>query len=698
VSPRLVRARRIVSILILAVLVVSIGFWLDFSRFPALPDRPLRIGFESNPPMQIRTAAGEYTGLAVDAVKEAARRAGLELQWVETSLGPDEALARGVVDLWPAMTDLPERRHRVHISRAWLLSNFFLLTRSSARLPQSSFAGSIGTLRLPVYGFLIAREFPQSRIARYLDGRDLMRDLCVGKLGAVFLGGRSAGTALREKPAECKDEIRVVNLPGATGQIGVASTFAAGKAAEELRQEIGGMFRDGSLANIITRYSYYLDDPWSTYELMQAAERSKWMSWGLAALAAALSVTLWQALSLRRARKAAEAANAATRQALARHQLIARVTNDALFEYDFRTGAAVWNEAAPALFGYEPARAPQMGWWNERIHPDDRRRIVDGVRAAMLHCAPTWSDEYRFRRADGSYATVVDRVHFTYEGEKPSTLVRAVMDVSARRRLEEELRSAQKMEAVGRLAGGVAHDFNNLLTIVLGYGSLLEDSFRSGRPAAEHVPVIMTAASQAARLTQQLLAFSRRQVLRPEVLNLNTVILEMEKVLRGVLREDIELDLSLAADLASIRADRAQIEQVVMNLCLNAREAMQPGGKLTIETCNALVQKEEPGGPRPGVYSVLSVADTGCGMDPETRAHIFEPFFTTKDLGKGTGLGLSTCHGIVKQSGGEIVARSEPGRGSTFVVYLPRWIEVESVPAGQTGSSLSGQASRARRP
>jgi two-component system, cell cycle sensor histidine kinase and response regulator CckA len=245
-------------------------------------------------------------------------------------------------------------------------------------------------------------------------------------------------------------------------------------------------------------------------------------------------------------------------------------------------------------------------------------------------------------------------------------------DVSERHRLEEELRHSQKMEAVGRLAGGIAHDFNNLLTAINGYTDLLLERVSRDHPLRPDLQEIHRAGERAAALTHQLLAFSRRQVLKPERLDLNAVIGDMENMLRRLIGEHIEVRTNLAADLGRVRADRGQIQQVLMNLVVNARDAMEAGGLLTLETanCDGAAERQEAGVPA-GRHVMLSVSDTGCGMDEETLAHIFEPFFTTKPSGKGTGLGLSTVYGIIQQSGGHLSAHSQPGAGSVFRVFLP---------------------------
>jgi two-component system cell cycle sensor histidine kinase/response regulator CckA len=306
-------------------------------------------------------------------------------------------------------------------------------------------------------------------------------------------------------------------------------------------------------------------------------------------------------------------------------------------------------------------------------------------------------DEKRYRRRGGSFmwGRVKVSVHRDTEGQARHFIL-VVEDITERRELEAQLRQSQKLEVVGQLAGGIAHDFNNILTAILGFGEILIQDLGPDNPATVDVLEIKKASERAAGLTRQLLAFSRKQILRPNVLDVNEIIGGMEAMLRKLILENVDLVVSLQPHLAAIKMDLSQLEQIIVNLTVNAGHAMPRGGKLTIETANVKLdesyqQRHLP--VTPGDYVMLAVSDTGVGMDQTVMRHIFEPFFTTKEVGRGTGLGLATVYGVVKQSGGDIWVYSEPGHGTTFKIYLPQVSEDVSAavrPTTAPGESPTG--------
>jgi two-component system, cell cycle sensor histidine kinase and response regulator CckA len=353
----------------------------------------------------------------------------------------------------------------------------------------------------------------------------------------------------------------------------------------------------------------------------------------------------------------------------------------AVIEWDPEFRVVAWNAAAESIFGF--SREEALGQHAHFIVPQDFRQQVAEVgqgllekKAGMRSTNDNITKDGRTISCEWYNTPLVD------ESGRVLGIASLVQDVTERVALEQKLRQSEKMEAIGRLAGGVAHDFNNILTVIMGYTHILTDGLPAESRLTDATSQIRSAAEHAAGITRQLLAFSRRQILAPQVIDLNEIMMSLDIMLRRLIGEDIEVLALPGRGLGAVNADPGQIEQVIMNLALNARDAMPNGGKLTLETENmelgdAYAREHPP--LEPGRYVMLAVSDTGSGMSPDTQAHIFEPFFTTKEVGKGTGLGLSTVYGIVKRSGGYIWVYSEPGKGTTFKIYLPR---VDQSPQG----------------
>jgi two-component system cell cycle sensor histidine kinase/response regulator CckA len=346
----------------------------------------------------------------------------------------------------------------------------------------------------------------------------------------------------------------------------------------------------------------------------------------------------------------------------------------AVVEWDTQLRITEWSPSAEGVFGY--SRREAIGRDASFLVPPALRAHVDRMGHELLaQAGGTRSTNDNLTKDGRTISCEWYNTPLVDESGQVLGVASLVQDVTERVALEERLRQSQKMEAVGRLAGGVAHDFNNLLTVIMGYSQILTDGLPAVSRLKDATAQIRSAADRAAGITRQLLAFSRKQVLSPRVIDLNDIMLNLDSLLRRLIGEDIEVLTVPGRELGAVKADPGQIEQVLMNLALNSRDAMPNGGKLTLETENteldeSYAREHEP--LQPGRYVMLAVSDTGTGMSPETQAHIFEPFFTTKEVGKGTGLGLSMVYGIVKQSGGYIWVYSEPNRGTTFKIYLPR--------------------------
>jgi PAS domain S-box-containing protein len=360
-------------------------------------------------------------------------------------------------------------------------------------------------------------------------------------------------------------------------------------------------------------------------------------------------------------------------------QIVARATNDAVRDWDLRTGRLSWPQGLDSLLGYcRSSACEEIAFWNQNVHPKDLARIVPNIADALAGTAEHWSDEYRFRRADGTYVALLERALIVRDATgRPVRFVGSLMDVTARKQLQDQLCRSQRMEAFGQLAAGLAHDFNNFLTTILGYSDLVLAEASRKSTVAQHIAEIRGAAGRASALTGQLLAFSRKQALEPRVAEVNTLISNLERSLLRLLGDNIGVVCHLHEEKkpAHIKVDPGQFNQIVVNLAVNARDAMPRGGQLTIMTdivdLNLETKPAFPCGDFvPGEYVLVSISDNGQGMTEEVKAHLFEPFFTTKD--EASGLGLATTYGIVHQSGGHICVESEADKGTTVQVYFPR--------------------------
>jgi two-component system cell cycle sensor histidine kinase/response regulator CckA len=420
----------------------------------------------------------------------------------------------------------------------------------------------------------------------------------------------------------------------------------------------------------VASFSYLFEesDPNFSFYLRQSVR-------GLVALVFLFDIyTIYQQLQIQRIRR-----QLSEREEL--YRLISENAEDLIAVVDSE-GKQLYNSPGyKKVFGYAQEEL-QGASALDQIHPDDHERILE-ARKQVLDTDASVRIEHRFRRKDGDWRILESTGSPVQNGSGESKrLVVVSRDITDRkhaegmlRQREEQLRQAQKMEAVGRLSGGIAHDFNNLLGVIIGYSEDIEARRAPGDPLRKSAEEILKAGQRAASLTQQLLAFSRQQVLQPNVLGLNLLVSDMGKMLQRLIGAHIELTTKLDPELGSIKADKSQIEQVIVNLVVNARDAMPDGGLLLVETSRVYLNEAQARSLPfllPGPHAVLTVTDTGIGMDGETQKHIFEPFFTTKECGKGTGLGLATVYGVVKQSGGVVGVHSEPGKGATFKIYLPQ--------------------------
>jgi PAS domain S-box-containing protein len=634
------------------------------------PQRPLRIGFENNPPVQIRTPGG-FSGLSVETVNEAAKRAGIQLEWVETGTSSEESLRKGLVDLWPLMVDLPARRKYVHFAPPWMHSKNVLVTRDDVTSLDRRTRGRIAVFDIPLHVRLVREQFPDAQLAQLPVLPDILKQVCTGAVAGGFYEARVAQSELRTKPPECDSVgLRVHTIPGLVFQAGVASTFESSGAADQIQREIGKMFLDGSLAVLIAKYSYFgLDDTWASYERIREEERWRWLTWAGVAILLVAGVTLWMASSLRQ-RKRAEVA---LRESEGRFRNLANTAPVMIVASGADGRATFFNKTWLDFTGRTMEQELGYGW-TESVHPEDRDHAIAKYSNSFLERGECKLD-YRLRRADGEYrymlCTGVPR--FEPAGVFAGYTASCV-DLTDIKSAQQEASARQNLESLGVLAGGIAHDFNNLLGGTLALSELAQLKRTEGVSCDEELRQIAGAAIRGSEIVRQLMIFAGNEGGALEPVDVSSLVAEMIEFLKVSVSKRAILTTHLDSGLPAVHAIPAQIRQVVMNLVINASEAIanRDGtirvvtGRVTVDSSSDVWKAK---GLKEGGYLQLEVSDSGCGMTPEAQRRAFDPFFTTKFAGRG--MGLAVVQQIVHQLGGGIQLISSVAQGTTVLVLLP---------------------------
>jgi PAS domain S-box-containing protein len=666
--------------------------WLHFRQHET-GKRVYRIGWALSPPFQVRGGDGAPTGLAVDLVNEAARRSGIKLEWVFWTSTSDSALTSNNIDLWPLITITPERLKRFHITEPYLESEYSLLVRdeTSYGTPQDLATATIGIANPSIDSWQLQRHLPAAHPLPGPTPQGILADVCEQRSDAAFMDAYTAISAVLDQHACANHRLRWIAAPEIRSRLGIGATFAARGAAETLREELGAMASEGKLAPVLGHWGYMVGQNLASIDaLLDARRHVARLTAAAVTFALLLVISAWQTFRFMGQRNHARRTEQRLRQTEQKLRLMGNNLKDMVLAYDMNRKLIYANPVVQTLTGYSVADLDRAGFLNW-IHPDDQAKML-GRWDSVLRGEAFQDEEYRLVSKSGAVRWVAASWGPLLDETGAQVGVQgSERDITEHRALEEQYLQSQKLESVGRLAGGVAHDFNNLLTVINGYSDIVFRSLAADDPMRLKIEEIRKAGERAAELTRQLLVLSRKQVIQPRPLDLSTLVADSQQMFRRLLGETIELTTRLHPALSPVRADPGQMHQVLMNLLVNARDAMPSGGRVLIETANVTIDPAYVAGHPEAVAGpcvLLTVTDNGQGIDEESRTHIFEPFFTTKEVGKGTGLGLSTVYGIVKQGRGWIRVDSELGKGSTFRVYLPQIPGSLAASAGEKSAAL----------
>jgi PAS domain S-box-containing protein len=672
---------------------------------------PMRVGFGNMPPMLQAGPDGKPFGFAVDAVNEAARRQGVVLVWVPSgeARANDAALQSGDLDLIVTGVTSAARRRLFYVSDPWWSSEIVAIvpargsveTESDLDGKRVAMPSNLAPIVGPLYRNLTI--VPRGSAVAAAEAA------CSGEADAALFAGMFIRELLFAGSSVCKEvSLRTLNSRAAIEYVLVARHGVA-DSARALRNRLEEITADGTLATIASRHP-----PVSTPQATRMAEalrmgytRSIWRI-GMVAGGVVILIGMIFLFRLNRSRRRLKAAKirlehevgaltraeTALRDSEARVRALVDAAPQSVLAINHAGVIVFANAKAEEMFGHD--QRALIGMHAEALVPERARATYEQIRSSFFsmprpRTLRSGRDLAGLRKSGATFPIELSLGYAEIDGK--GVALAFISDISERTALEQQLRQAQKMEAVGQLAGGVAHDFNNLLTVITGYAEMLKSDVAVIPEARLPVEEISAAAASAASLTRQLLAFSRRQPSFPRTVNVNDAVARMESMIRRLIGEPVSLVLDLHDESGHVRIDPGHIEQIVLNLAVNARDAMPGGGKVTVETGTFEVDElfaDTHVNLHPGTYSTITVTDTGTGIPEDVREHIFEPFFTTKASGEGTGLGLATVYGIVQQANGAILLDSQIGRGTSFRIYLPT-VPPESASAAETSAPASAK-------